>query len=147
MSYGALRSFLTLFRLPRNVRNPGASPWNASGRKSRLSDKRGSNERLRQQKVIKQNHVNHILVLNPIAAPLKKTVSKTLSGNIAAFVKSEKKPTERFIFSLTASSPTSHFALIRSEEHTSELQSLMRISYAVFCLKKTKKTHHTVQIH
>src|SRR3546814_10786883 len=30
----------------------------------------------------------------------------------------------------------------RSEEHTSELQSLMRISYAVFCLKK-KKTKHT----
>src|SRR3546814_3295986 len=28
---------------------------------------------------------------------------------------------------------------IRSEEHTSELQSLMRISYAVFCLKKTQK--------
>src|SRR3546814_9308681 len=28
----------------------------------------------------------------------------------------------------------------RSEEHTSELQSLMRISYAVFCLKKTKTT-------
>src|SRR3546814_6838537 len=31
---------------------------------------------------------------------------------------------------------------MRSEEHTSELQSLMRISYAVFCLKK-KKTHTT----
>src|SRR3546814_5906479 len=30
--------------------------------------------------------------------------------------------------------------LQRSEEHTSELQSLMRISYAVFCLKKKKKT-------
>src|SRR3546814_7937917 len=29
---------------------------------------------------------------------------------------------------------------VRSEEHTSELQSLMRISYAVFCLKKTKYT-------
>src|SRR3546814_10378260 len=29
----------------------------------------------------------------------------------------------------------------RSEEHTSELQSLMRISYAVFCLKKTKSKH------
>src|SRR3546814_8813541 len=29
-------------------------------------------------------------------------------------------------------------ALVRSEEHTSELQSLMRISYAVFCLKKKK---------
>src|SRR3546814_7934270 len=33
---------------------------------------------------------------------------------------------------------------VRSEEHTSELQSLMRISYAVFCLKKkTNKTKHT----
>src|SRR3546814_7547992 len=31
----------------------------------------------------------------------------------------------------------------RSEEHTSELQSLMRISYAVFCLKKKKKDRHT----
>src|SRR3546814_8666910 len=36
-------------------------------------------------------------------------------------------------------------AISRSEEHTSELQSLMRISYAVFCLKKKKKIqqHHT----
>src|SRR3546814_5515922 len=30
--------------------------------------------------------------------------------------------------------------VVRSEEHTSELQSLMRISYAVFCLKKKRKT-------
>src|SRR3546814_5813548 len=36
---------------------------------------------------------------------------------------------------------------LRSEEHTSELQSLMRISYAVFCLKKktTKKIKQTIQ--
>src|SRR3546814_9162379 len=33
----------------------------------------------------------------------------------------------------------------RSEEHTSELQSLMRISYAVFCLKKKKKTKKAAQ--
>src|SRR3546814_3873228 len=39
-------------------------------------------------------------------------------------------------------------AIIRSEEHTSELQSLMRISYAVFCLKKkTKETTHTSITH
>src|SRR3546814_3371860 len=46
-----------------------------------------------------------------------------------------------------------HGAIIaaRSEEHTSELQSLMRISYAVFCLKKKKPhtytptTHYTLQ--
>src|SRR3546814_4581985 len=31
---------------------------------------------------------------------------------------------------------------MRSEEHTSELQSLMRISYAVFCLKKKNTEHH-----
>src|SRR3546814_7389102 len=36
-------------------------------------------------------------------------------------------------------------AIARSEEHTSELQSLMRISYAVFCLKKKKKI--TAHIH
>src|SRR3546814_10384555 len=35
----------------------------------------------------------------------------------------------------------------RSEEHTSELQSLMRTSYAVFCLKKKNKTKHTNSTH
>src|SRR3546814_8008404 len=34
----------------------------------------------------------------------------------------------------------------RSEEHTSELQSLMRISYAVFCLKKKKETNTYINI-
>src|SRR3546814_6126130 len=38
------------------------------------------------------------------------------------------------------SNATSYWNRIRSEEHTSELQSLMRISYAVFCLKK--KNHN-----
>src|SRR3546814_6252723 len=37
------------------------------------------------------------------------------------------------------------FVGARSEEHTSELQSLMRISYAVFCLKKKKEHHKNVQ--
>src|SRR3546814_4913421 len=44
-------------------------------------------------------------------------------------------------FDLSAAVPT----IARSEEHTSELQSLMRISYAVFCLKKkttTPNLHH-----
>src|SRR3546814_9288653 len=35
---------------------------------------------------------------------------------------------------------------VRSEEHTSELQSLMRISYAVFCLKKKKNTQYMIDI-
>src|SRR3546814_10449024 len=37
--------------------------------------------------------------------------------------------------------------LDRSEEHTSELQSLMRISYAVFCLKKNTTTNNTPHHH
>src|SRR3546814_7053827 len=37
-------------------------------------------------------------------------------------------------------STTEYSYAVRSEEHTSELQSLMRISYAVFCLKKKKNT-------
>src|SRR3546814_7850578 len=37
---------------------------------------------------------------------------------------------------------THGFQYSRSEEHTSELQSLMRISYAVFCLKQKKQTDH-----
>src|SRR3546814_5925793 len=45
-------------------------------------------------------------------------------------------------------SSTPRSALSRSEEHTSELQSLMRISYAVFCLKKKKiATHRSTATH
>src|SRR3546814_9124437 len=44
-----------------------------------------------------------------------------------------------------ASKDSRNAGAVRSEEHTSELQSLMRISYAVFCLKKKKK-HNIKQI-
>src|SRR3546814_6362332 len=43
-----------------------------------------------------------------------------------------------------AARPRSEGLIERSEEHTSELQSLMRISYAVFCLKKKKYPKHTI---
>src|SRR3546814_4276654 len=46
----------------------------------------------------------------------------------------EKQPT--FLERLFSSATGSGEVAVRSEEHTSELQSLMRISYAVFCLKK-----------
>src|SRR3546814_1573173 len=42
--------------------------------------------------------------------------------------------------------PITYRLPVRSEEHTSELQSLMRISYAVFCLKKTTTTQHKTTI-
>src|SRR3546814_7614385 len=43
---------------------------------------------------------------------------------------------------MARSAPRAVREALRSEEHTSELQSLMRISYAVFCLKKKKKTDY-----
>src|SRR3546814_9576447 len=42
--------------------------------------------------------------------------------------------------------PVASFRASRSEEHTSELQSLMRISYAVFCLKKKIYNIQTIQL-
>src|SRR3546814_4683844 len=47
------------------------------------------------------------------------------------------------ISATTGSTSTRGARSCRSEEHTSELQSLMRISYAVFCLKKKKTTNIT----
>src|SRR3546814_4060626 len=47
-------------------------------------------------------------------------------------------------FFSTASSYQGANSAIRSEEHTSELQSLMRISYAVFCLKKKHTQLHPI---
>src|SRR3546814_5490537 len=44
------------------------------------------------------------------------------------------------VIGVSAASFVAESGLVRSEEHTSELQSLMRISYAVFCLKKNTKT-------
>src|SRR3546814_4659271 len=46
----------------------------------------------------------------------------------------------------TMSAVCRKIADLRSEEHTSELQSLMRISYAVFCLKKKTNTHNKQHI-
>src|SRR3546814_10480168 len=45
----------------------------------------------------------------------------------------------RVVTAAIAASAGGHGGTVRSEEHTSELQSLMRISYAVFCLKKKTK--------
>src|SRR3546814_4638999 len=60
-----------------------------------------------------------------------------------------KPLTTMLVIALAAQAPAGSYrdalliglALSRSEEHTSELQSLMRISYAVFCLKTKKKNH------
>src|SRR3546814_6105133 len=96
--------------------------------------------------------------LLPVPLPRRRP-SRANTRNLAASVKPELAAE---IKSLAEREQTSVAALVeeatinlRSEEHTSELQSLMRNSYAVFCLnKKTKSsapqirtTHNTTHIH
>src|SRR3546814_2162572 len=50
---------------------------------------------------------------------------------------------ERFLREMTRPGDAGRSLRGRSEEHTSELQSLMRTSYAVFCLKKRNNTNNT----
>src|SRR3546814_6148138 len=58
--------------------------------------------------------------------------------DLARFICARILRTARHHAHSSRSSGADHAWLKRSEEHTSELQSLMRISYAVFCLKKKK---------
>src|SRR3546814_10586455 len=60
------------------------------------------------------------------------------SGTLFTRVQGQHGPVAMTSSCLAVNSPLH----LRSEEHTSELQSLMRISYAVFCLKKQNKIQH-----
>src|SRR3546814_7530429 len=51
---------------------------------------------------------------------------------------------QQVVFQRQVETRGTRIALTRSEEHTSELQSLMRISYAVFCLKKKNTQRQTI---
>src|SRR3546814_8217743 len=72
-----------------------------------------------------------------IRRPPRSTRTDTLFPYTTLFRSPESRL--RFLLRLPLRSATRR-PPCRSEEHTSELQSLMRISYAVFCLKKKKKT-------
>src|SRR3546814_5326344 len=72
----------------------------------------------------------------------KKSVNEVLRGRANARV---KRAIEELLHNRLESSNTDVSSRLRSEEYTSALQSLMRISFAVFCLKKkttTKKRKH-----
>src|SRR3546814_6675027 len=99
-------------------------------------------------------------VIFPLA-PRRSTQSivKAASLSISAFpgVSTKRRKSEKFGIELdgapsrsrNSSTVPDHVGLRRprSEEHTSELQSLMRISYAVLCLKKKKHIHTTEDIY
>src|SRR3546814_7076600 len=73
----------------------------------------------------------------------KKYRSEKIPNNIwdMIFKLIETVPISTVLGALTIKREQFEGQCIRSEEHTSELQSLMRISYAVFCLKKYKTKH------
>src|SRR3546814_8635877 len=75
-----------------------------------------------------RHHDLLIAPATPCAAPLLGQPTITVDG--------EEVPTRANIGLLTQPLSFIGLPIVRSEEHTSELQSLMRISYAVFCLKK-----------
>src|SRR3546814_1613511 len=62
------------------------------------------------------------------------------AGDVNTYMNQFKNPSYYQTNACTFGNCTAAQRAARSEEHTSELQSLMRISYAVFCLKKKKKT-------
>src|SRR3546814_3455110 len=66
-----------------------------------------------------------------------------MSGRALGPVLAQEMGKDRRAYHLTADYTWGWTQEERSEEHTSELQSLMRISYAVFCLKKKIQRYHT----
>src|SRR3546814_8471212 len=75
---------------------------------------------------------SHVSAVGKIQAP------NLSSNNIKELLAIREENIVRCADPATAKEMEDFIGVIRSEEHTSELQSLMRISYAVFCLKKKK---------
>src|SRR3546814_5348351 len=84
------------------------------------------------------------LILAGIANDHRAAATQVQPGN-GGFVSHAAGETQYIFngFMFVLVSPDPQTAQSRSEEHTSELQSLMRNSYAVFCLKKKKKNIYT----
>src|SRR3546814_2913626 len=87
--------------------------------------------------------------LNPSAAANVPSRATSFSpAGVSSSITTLSSGTPAIAATCAAGSGAREMSCGRSEEHTSELQSLMRISYAVFCLKKKKKnimTHSKVR--
>src|SRR3546814_8446712 len=130
-------------RPPRSTRTDTLFPYTTLFRSPR---RRRASARRRDR-----NRIDHHTVLTPLRGGdlhmNRRDFIKTVAAGSAATLAAEKlgaAPAQPVAAPTVAASPTASPAVVRrSEEHTSELQSLMRISYAVFCLKKKKRTNHT----
>src|SRR3546814_8206162 len=85
--------------------------------------------------VLSLEQAEPLATANPLRSSAITRVSPSISRKAKKLVLGKRCAARPKITAFNAANP-------RSEEHTSELQSLMRISYAVFCLKKKKKIKH-----
>src|SRR3546814_4672502 len=84
---------------------------------------------------LEQRHVHHVFPRLALDDACETVMGRRWRNNVAC-----RQPA---IHHIGNGSPLDDERELRSEEHTSELQSLMRISYAVFCLKKKTKTNRS----
>src|SRR3546814_8662588 len=82
--------------------------------------------------LIRELSWTHFIALIPLKDPLQRDYYAQMASAERWSVRTLRERIDSMLYERTALSQKP-----RSEEHTSELQSLMRISYAVFCLKKT----------
>src|SRR3546814_5987374 len=83
------------------------------------------------------HHGRSVAAALELEGDLAKQAAKVLAGLYNAFLATDAEQIEINPLAVCEGANGDEL-LVRSEEHTSELQSLMRISYAVFCLKKKK---------
>src|SRR3546814_6696339 len=107
---------------------------------ARLTELQAEVERLRDK-----GHTGTTTAPDPaeLARKLREIRSGYTHDHLSDSTKEALRQAETFLEQLASTQPKT----IRSEEHTSELQSLMRISYAVFCLKKKKNEQHKLTPH
>src|SRR3546814_3955758 len=92
--------------------------------------------------LVDHGHLPSRIAANPVNRGLQRIVLPAdLEGFLERFIPLHSLAAERGIHFIILKDSLEKAAVrpARSEEHTSELQSLMRISYAVFCLKKKKQ--------
>src|SRR3546814_8042535 len=110
------------------------------GANARVIKARGHRVRLGDLAVVVAQHVGAVAVQDADAAGRERCRMAAAGDALARCFRADDAHA-RIVEEGVENADRVAAAAHRSEEHTSELQSLMRISYAVFCLKKKKKPH------
>src|SRR3546814_1947570 len=106
-----------------------------------ILDRSVATEEIDDHKVMTMTGERRIVVTGPIPLPHNPNPLRICAESMpdaARAIGASSAATASLPTEVTGTTQNPQFCLNRSEEHTSELQSLMRISYAVFCLKKKK---------